>query len=83
MYFLIIIAILPEMFVIDIRAYDALRENHLMKLIPAVGILAFATWGLRPLLRLARATLFEVRCHSLLYIPSTSVPGLLAIVYFK
>lgn len=72
------------MFVIDIRAYDTLRGNpHLMKLIPAVGILAFATWGLRPLLRLARATLFEVKCHSLLYIPSISVPGLLAIVYFK
>ncbi|KAF8088637.1 hypothetical protein N665_0532s0001 [Sinapis alba] len=42
------------------RAYDALRGNpHLMKLITAVGILAFATWGLRPLLRLTRTTLFE------------------------
>ncbi|KAG2262174.1 hypothetical protein Bca4012_013175 [Brassica carinata] len=42
------------------RAYDALRGNtHLMKLIPAVGILAFATWGLIPLLRLTRTTLFE------------------------
>jgi hypothetical protein len=48
------------MFVIDTRVYDALGGNpHLVKLIPAVGILAFATWGLRPLLRLARTTLFE------------------------
>ncbi|XP_013635588.1 PREDICTED: mechanosensitive ion channel protein 3, chloroplastic-like isoform X1 [Brassica oleracea var. oleracea] len=46
--------------VILARAYDALRGNpHLMKLIPAVGILAFATWGLRPLLHLTRTTLFE------------------------
>ncbi|XP_024015251.1 mechanosensitive ion channel protein 3, chloroplastic isoform X2 [Eutrema salsugineum] len=46
--------------VIFTRAFDALRGNpHLMKLIPAVGILAFATWGLRPLLGFARATLFE------------------------
>ncbi|CAH2047234.1 unnamed protein product [Thlaspi arvense] len=46
--------------VIFTRAYDGLRGNpQLMKLIPAVGILAFATWGLIPLLRFARATLFE------------------------
>ncbi|KAG7588353.1 Mechanosensitive ion channel MscS [Arabidopsis suecica] len=52
--------ILKSTGVIFTRAYDALHGNpHLMKLIPAVGILAFATWGLRPLLRLARATLFE------------------------
>ncbi|KAF8100516.1 hypothetical protein N665_0222s0015 [Sinapis alba] len=42
------------------RAYDALNGNpHLMKLIPAVAILAFATWGIRPLLDLTRASLFE------------------------
>ncbi|XP_010414765.1 PREDICTED: mechanosensitive ion channel protein 3, chloroplastic-like isoform X2 [Camelina sativa] len=52
--------ILKSTAVIFTRAYDALRGNpHLMKLIPAVGILAFATWGLRPLLRLARTTMFE------------------------
>uniref|UniRef100_A0A1J3EIB0 Mechanosensitive ion channel protein 3, chloroplastic n=1 Tax=Noccaea caerulescens TaxID=107243 RepID=A0A1J3EIB0_NOCCA len=46
--------------VVFTRAYDALRGNpHLMKLIPAVGILAFATWGIRPLLRLTRATQFD------------------------
>ncbi|XP_010548845.1 PREDICTED: mechanosensitive ion channel protein 3, chloroplastic-like isoform X2 [Tarenaya hassleriana] len=42
------------------RASDALRGNpQLFKLIPAVGILAFATWGLRPLLRLGLVALFE------------------------
>ncbi|XP_018441074.1 mechanosensitive ion channel protein 3, chloroplastic [Raphanus sativus] len=42
------------------RAYDALNGNpHLVKLIPAVAILAFATWGIRPLLGVTRATLFE------------------------
>ncbi|EOA33714.1 hypothetical protein CARUB_v10019907mg [Capsella rubella] len=52
--------ILKSTAVIFTRAYDALRGYpHLVKLIPAVGILAFATWGLRPLLRLARATMFE------------------------
>ncbi|XP_019093271.1 PREDICTED: mechanosensitive ion channel protein 3, chloroplastic [Camelina sativa] len=52
--------ILKSTAVIFTRAYDVLRGNpHLMKLIPAVGILAFATWGLRPLLRLARTTMFE------------------------
>ncbi|CAA7028239.1 unnamed protein product [Microthlaspi erraticum] len=46
--------------VVFTRAYDALRGNpHLMKLIPAVGVLAFATWGIRPLLRLTRATFSE------------------------
>lgn len=73
---------LSEMLVINIRAYDALRGNpHLMKLIPAVGILAFATWGLRPLLHLTRTTFFEVRCDSSLYIPSLPVPRVLGIVY--
>ncbi|CAN8324240.1 unnamed protein product [Cochlearia groenlandica] len=52
--------ILKSSAVIFKRAYDALRGNpHLMKLIPAVGILAFATWGLRPLLGVSRSTLFE------------------------
>lgn len=52
--------ILKSTAVIFTRVYDALGGNpHLVKLIPAVGILAFATWGLRPLLRLARTTLFE------------------------
>ncbi|XP_010544065.1 PREDICTED: mechanosensitive ion channel protein 3, chloroplastic isoform X2 [Tarenaya hassleriana] len=42
------------------RAYDALRGNpHLLKVIPAVGILAFAIWGLRPVLRLSLVTLFK------------------------
>ncbi|CAE5962537.1 unnamed protein product [Arabidopsis arenosa] len=51
---------MKALFLNQLEAYDALHGNpHLMKLIPAVGILAFATWGLRPLLRLARATLFE------------------------
>ncbi|KAL1204498.1 Mechanosensitive ion channel protein 3 [Cardamine amara subsp. amara] len=52
--------ILKSTAVIFTRAYNALRGNpHLMTLIPAVGILAFATWGLTPLLRLARTTMFE------------------------
>lgn len=42
------------------RACDALHGNpHLVKLLSAVAILAFGTWGIRPLLGLTRATLFE------------------------
>ncbi|CAK7347259.1 unnamed protein product [Dovyalis caffra] len=37
------------------RSYDALRGSTLvLKLIPAVGIIAFAAWGLGPLMRLGR-----------------------------
>ncbi|XP_016647869.1 PREDICTED: LOW QUALITY PROTEIN: mechanosensitive ion channel protein 3, chloroplastic-like [Prunus mume] len=37
------------------RSYDALRGSPvLLKLIPAVAIIAFAVWGLGPLLRLSR-----------------------------
>uniref|UniRef100_A0A0D3AA14 Mechanosensitive ion channel protein n=1 Tax=Brassica oleracea var. oleracea TaxID=109376 RepID=A0A0D3AA14_BRAOL len=42
------------------RACDALHGNPLlMKLLSAVAILAFGTWGIRPLMGLTRATLFE------------------------
>ncbi|CDY46875.1 BnaC01g27790D [Brassica napus] len=46
--------------VLTSRACDALHGNpHLMKLLSAVAILAFGTWGIRPLMGLTRATLFE------------------------
>ncbi|KAG2247344.1 hypothetical protein Bca52824_086972 [Brassica carinata] len=46
--------------VLTSRACDALHGNPLlMKLLSAVAILAFGTWGIRPLMGLTRATLFE------------------------
>lgn len=62
-----------EFFVFNIlcRSYDALRGSPvLLKLIPAVAIIAFAVWGLGPLLRLGRIIFLQVYnllffCHSL------------------
>ena len=43
------------------RSYDALRGNpHVLKLIPAVGIIAFAAWGLGPLMRMGRIVFLHV-----------------------
>uniref|UniRef100_A0A7N1A6E0 Uncharacterized protein n=1 Tax=Kalanchoe fedtschenkoi TaxID=63787 RepID=A0A7N1A6E0_KALFE len=42
------------------RSFDAVQGNPLaLKLIPAVGIIAFSTWGLAPLLRLIRTVFFR------------------------
>lgn len=43
------------------RSYDALRGSPvLLKLIKAVAIIAFAVWGLGPLMRLGRIIFFQV-----------------------
>ncbi|KAL5559976.1 hypothetical protein UlMin_036187 [Ulmus minor] len=42
------------------RSYDALRGSPLvLQLIPAVGVIAFASWGLGPLMRLGRVLFFN------------------------
>ncbi|KAK4796983.1 hypothetical protein SAY86_029309 [Trapa natans] len=42
------------------RSYDALSGSSLaIKLIPAVGVVAFAAWGLAPLIRLVRVIFFH------------------------
>lgn len=44
------------------RSYDALRGSPvLLKLIKAVAIIAFAVWGLGPLIRLGRIIFFQVQ----------------------
>ncbi|KAK7845745.1 mechanosensitive ion channel protein 3 [Quercus suber] len=49
------IPLLKSATVVLTRSYDVLRGNpHIHKLIPAVGIIAFAAWGLGPLMRLGR-----------------------------
>ncbi|KAJ9166470.1 hypothetical protein P3X46_021221 [Hevea brasiliensis] len=49
------IPVLKSASVVLTRSYDALYRSQLvLKLIPAVGIIAFATWGLGPLMRLGR-----------------------------
>lgn len=49
------IPLLKSATVVLTRSYDALRGNpHVLKLIPAVGIIAFAAWGLGPLMRMGR-----------------------------
>lgn len=49
------------------RSYDALRGSNLvLKLIPAIGIITFAAWGLGPLIWLGR-TIF---LHVLIILPS-------------
>ncbi|XP_012068012.1 mechanosensitive ion channel protein 2, chloroplastic isoform X2 [Jatropha curcas] len=49
------IPLLKSASVVLSRSYDALRGSPVvLKLIPAVGIIAFAAWGLGPLMRLSR-----------------------------
>ncbi|XP_050251184.1 mechanosensitive ion channel protein 3, chloroplastic-like isoform X1 [Quercus robur] len=49
------IPLLKSATVVLTRSYDVLRGNpHMHKLIPAVGIIAFAAWGLGPLMQLGR-----------------------------
>lgn len=49
------IPVLKSASVVLTRSYDALGGNQLvLKLIPAVGIIAFAAWALGPLMRLGR-----------------------------
>ncbi|CAL8106453.1 unnamed protein product [Prunus armeniaca] len=49
------VPLLKSAAVVLTRSYDALRGSPvLLKLIPAVAIIAFAVWGLGPLLRLGR-----------------------------
>lgn len=43
------------------RSYDALRGSPvLLRLIPALGIIAFTVYGLEPLLRLSRILFLQV-----------------------
>ena len=45
---------------ISCRSYDALCGKPLALLIPAVGIIAFAAWGLGPLMHLCRTIFLHV-----------------------
>jgi hypothetical protein len=55
------IPLLKSATVVLTRSYDALRGNpHVLKLIPAVGIIAFAAWGLGPLMRMGRIVFLHV-----------------------
>ena len=50
------------------RSYNALRGSPLvLKLIPAVGVIAFASWGLGPLMRLSRIIFLQVFNPAFLY----------------
>ncbi|XP_075648974.1 mechanosensitive ion channel protein 3, chloroplastic isoform X2 [Castanea sativa] len=54
------IPLLKSATVVLTRSYDVLRGNpHIHKLIPAVGIIAFAAWGLGPLMRLGRIVFLD------------------------
>ncbi|KAE8057073.1 hypothetical protein FH972_013793 [Carpinus fangiana] len=56
-------SLLKSATVVLTRSYEALRGKPLALLIPAVGIVAFAAWGLGPLMRLSR-TIFLHRTDS-------------------
>lgn len=44
------------------RSFDALSGSNLfLKLMPAVSVVAFAAWGLDPLIRLSRAIFLNVK----------------------
>jgi hypothetical protein len=45
---------------ISFRSCEALRGKPLALLIPAVGIIAFAAWGLEPLMCLSRTVFLHV-----------------------
>ncbi|KAK6940259.1 Mechanosensitive ion channel MscS [Dillenia turbinata] len=49
------VSILKNAAVILTRSYDALRGSPtVLKLVPAIGVIAFAAWGLGPLIHLSR-----------------------------
>uniref|UniRef100_A0A803NKB7 Uncharacterized protein n=1 Tax=Cannabis sativa TaxID=3483 RepID=A0A803NKB7_CANSA len=54
------VPIMKSAAVVLTRSYVAVRESRLvLQLIPAVGIIAFAAWGLGPLVRLGRVLFFN------------------------
>lgn len=46
--------------IVSCRSYEALCGKPLALLIPAVGVIAFAAWGLGPLMRLSRTIFLHV-----------------------
>lgn len=81
--------ILNALYFISCSSYDALSGSPIaVKLIPAVGVVAFAAWGLGPLIRLIRVIFLQVdtaacRLHYLNFLLILQILHFFVVILFR